>query len=230
MSGAPRVGIIDSGIGVDLYPQLLDGARFKLVPQGVELTALSRDSFGHGSEVARAIALHAPDAHLMAAQVFNSTGTTSAAVVAEALHWLVDAGAQLVNMSFGLREDRDVLRDACDAAHAAGVVMVASVPAQGGVVYPAWYDDVIRVIGDRRCAPGQISELRGVAHFGASTQMVNGSAGGASLAVAHVTGLLAAAFADDAAQLNRDTAMVRLSALASCAQRTQVAERQHAPV
>ncbi len=211
MSAALIVGMIDSGIDAGLRPRLLDGARFAAAADGaVNCLPMTEDRHGHGSEVAGIICAQAPGVRLLVAQVFNEQGRTSAAVVAAALHWLCARGARLVNLSIGLREDRAVLRQACAAAQAGGALLLASVPAQGGVVYPAWYPQVIRVIGDRRCGPGQLTALRGVAHFGASPLRRDATPGGSSLAVAQVTGVLAAAFAADPECLDRDSAIGRL--------------------
>jgi hypothetical protein len=96
-------------------------------------------------------------------------------------------------MSFGLRHDPAVLRHAIAAAQPAGMSLVASVPARGAIVYPGGYAGVIRVSGDARCAPGEISALGGdPADYGACPQDMGGRLGGASFAAAaHVTGLLA---------------------------------------
>jgi hypothetical protein len=72
------------------------------------------------------------------------------------------------------------------------MIVVASVPARGAMVYPGGYAGVIRVSGDARCAPGEISALGGdPADYGACPKDMDGRLGGASFAAAHVTGLLA---------------------------------------
>jgi hypothetical protein len=51
---------------------------------------------------------------------------------------------------------------------------------------------VLRVTGDARCAPGEVSALGGApADYGACPRDLEGASGGASIAAAHVTGLLA---------------------------------------
>ena len=72
------------------------------------------------------------------------------------------------------------------------MILIAAVPARGGVVYPGGYAGVIRVSGDARCAPGEISALGGApADYGACPADVDGRPGGASFAAARLTGLLA---------------------------------------
>jgi hypothetical protein len=178
------VGLLDSGVAAALAAQV-GGAR-------AFVDALAAGPGGHGSALARIILRHAPGAVLFDARVFVERGRTTPEAVAAGLDWLREEGARIVNMSFGLRHDRAVLREAVAAARAAGMILVASVPARGGKVYPGGYPGVIRVSGDARCAPGEISALGGApADYGACPQDADGRYGGASFAAAHVTGLLA---------------------------------------
>jgi hypothetical protein len=126
------------------------------------------------------------------AQVFDARQRTTPELVAAGLDWLRDEGARIVNMSFGLHHDRAVLRHAIVTAQAAGMILVASAPARGAMVYPGGYAGVIRVSGDARCGPDEISALGGdPADYGACPHDADGRLGGASFAAAHVTGLLA---------------------------------------
>ena len=84
------------------------------------------------------------------------------------------------------------MREAVATAQAAGMILIAAAPARGAVIYPGGYAGVIRVCGDARCAPGEISALGGApADYGACPRDMSGRPGGASFAAAHVTGLLA---------------------------------------
>lgn len=162
----------------------------------------------HGTVLAAIIARLAPAVPLLSAQVFDDRAVASASAVAEALDWLVDQGARLVNMSLGLTADRAVLAQACARAVAGGVVLVASVPAIGPLVWPAAYAGVVRVTGDARCRDDELAWLDdGRVHFGACPCPEGRPEGqprvaGASVAAARVTGLLAAiADADPVARL-----------------------------
>jgi hypothetical protein len=182
-----RVGILDSGFAL---PAL--GAR-AFLPRGdggINEDEVENDRFGHGSAVAEIIAGLAPGAALLNAQVFGPGGGTSAAAAAAGLSWLCHEGADIVTLSFGLRADRAVLREAVAAADA---VMLGAAPARGDPVFPSAYPGVLRITGDARCAPGEISHLATQqADFGTCVQGPGGD--GASMAVAHATGLLAAHF------------------------------------
>ena len=115
-----------------------------------------------------------------------------------------------------LRADRDVLRAACAAAEAAGVLLVAASAARGAPVFPAAYPGVLRVSGDARCGPEEVSDLEGEpAHFGASpvASGATGLVGGASFACARVSGMLAAVLAREPG-LGAPAVLARLRALA----------------
>ncbi len=184
-----RVGLLDSGVGAALGGRIVAAARFT----GREL---GPDPVGHGTALARIILHHAPEAALLDARAFGPDLRASPAEVTVALGWLIAINVRLVNLSIGLRDDREVLREAVAAALAQGIILVAATPARGGAVFPAAYPGVLRVTGDARCGPGEVSRLGGTpADYGACPHALDGAPGGASFATAHVTGLLARALA-----------------------------------
>ena len=225
-----KVAVIDSGLSVAVASQLgvcLHGSvAFAADPScgAVCSVAPVADCLGHGTEVTRLVMAAAPAAHLLSAQVFAGHDPVSSAVVAAAIDWAVVRGAQLINLSLGLRADSAVLRQACREAQAAGVLLVGSAPARGGPVYPATYAGVIAVSGDARCAPGQWSLIEctpeGTALIGAcpgaqprdatssAEHRVPGR--GASYAAARITGILAAMLARTPAN-HRDDVLAYLA-------------------
>jgi len=132
--------------------------------------------------------------------VLDHRGVTTAAALAAAIDWSVREGANLIHMSLGLREARQILAKAVAAAVEAGCIIVASTPARGEGTYPARYAGVIRATGDARCQRDEISDLHSKqADFGGCPRYASESAssgrarlGGASLGAAHVTRLLVA--------------------------------------
>lgn len=185
-----RVGIIDTGLHREHWPRLRAGRAFVMGQQGVRSQALEDDHLGHGSVVTRILLEQAPAAELVVAQVFGRRAATTAAQLTAALQWLLEQRVALINCSLGLHADRPALRDACDQAARRGVILCASSPAMGQPVYPASYPGVVAVTGDARCQPGQWSWLQGeMAEFGAAVG--KGSEGGASMACARFSGLLA---------------------------------------
>ncbi|MFP5515079.1 MAG: hypothetical protein ACLGJC_18580 [Alphaproteobacteria bacterium] len=189
-----RIAVIDSGITLPGVP-VADRAAFRLREGtlGMERLPARPDRIGHGSAVAAAVLAQAPAADLIDAQIFHDRITASPAAVAAALRWAVGCGAKLATLSLGLPADRPVLRAAVEEALSHGLLLVAASPARGGPVWPAAYPGVIAATGDARCAPGEVSVLP--AAFGTCPRRTDGDprAGGASLAVGHLAGLLAAA-------------------------------------
>lgn len=200
-----RVAVIDSGLSAEVASSVgctvLDARRFS--DDGANVTAgpALRDPLGHGTAVIEAICAQGSRAELLIAQVFDERGVTTAATIAAALEWAVRAGAGLIHMSLGLREDRAVLAAAIAAALSSGCVLVASAPARGRSTFPAGYPGVVRATGDARCAPGELSVLASAqADFGGCPRLGSGlrspragklvEPAGASVGAAHVSGLI----------------------------------------
>ncbi len=180
-----RVGLLDSGVAEGL-------AQHVVAAEAFTGEALTPDRLGHGTTLAAIVLHHVPQATLYNAQVFGDRRVTAPKVVADGLRWLAEMGVQIVNMSFGLRDDRATLRQAVAAARSTGMILVAAAPARGAAAFPGAYPGVIRVTGDARCEFSEISALAGTpADFGGCPLGLDGRPGGASPATAHVTGLLA---------------------------------------
>ena len=186
------LGLVDSGLGPAAAGRVRAGCSFGLRDGAVEGAPAQADLLGHGSALAEILLQVSPRVSLLNAQVFGARLSCSAAEAAAALVWVVERGARLVNLSFGLREDRAVLRAACDEAQRRGVILVASSPARGDPVYPAAYPGVIRATGDARCSPAEISFLdTPQADFGAHVRCAAGSVAGASVGCARICARLA---------------------------------------
>jgi serine protease len=136
-----RVAVIDSGIDLhhpDLAPRIAAAKSF--------VGGSAQDTRGHGTIVAgiiaadldnsRGIAGLAPSAELLVAKVVADNGTISVEAESRAIHWAVDHGARVLNISLGgLRDPRDPGEDtfsrleqqAVDYAVKHGAVVVAAV-------------------------------------------------------------------------------------------------------
>ena len=186
-----RVGIADSGVSATAGVNVVARADFITAATPPSPREDRRDPAGHGSALAAVIAA-AGEVELLDARIFDASLRTSAAQAAAAIDWLVSEGVQLLNLSFGLREDRAVLREACARAIEAGVVIVASAPARGEPVFPASYPHVLRATGDARCTEGEISWLgTAQADAGGRPRTPCGRVAGASAGCAHVCAALA---------------------------------------
>ncbi len=186
-----RVGIADSGVDGPARASVISRADFGREGQQHEPQEAPRDRAGHGSALAALIAdTHAVE--LLDARIFDAELRASAAQTAAAIDWLVAQGARILNLSFGLREDREVLREACARALSRGVLLVASTPARGAAVFPAAYTGVIRATGDARCAPGETAWLgTAQADAGGAVRTPCGTVAGASAGCAQVSAALA---------------------------------------
>lgn len=190
MRSRVRVGLIDGGVGGAAGDAVVAQRCF------AESVQASAGAFGHGSQIAECVLQHCPSADLLVARVFDHGREAGVDAVLAGLAWLVDQGVQLVNMSFGMGWASPRLARACRAAADAGVVLVASAPARGGISFPAAFEDCIAVSGDARCAPGEVSWLATAgADFGTHPLLDPRGprrGGGASIAAARMSGMLAA--------------------------------------
>lgn len=181
-----RVAIIDSGFDDGL--ESTAGRHFVFENDQVMQNPVIPDNHAHGSALAASVKVLAPECELINAQVFGEKMAASPIAIAAAIGWSVEQGARLINMSFGLPEDREVLRHACERAIKEGVMLFAAAPARGGPVYPSAYPGVLRISGDARLQSGEVSILTagGQADYGGCVVP-----GGASFAVAQIVGLSA---------------------------------------
>jgi subtilisin family serine protease len=183
------VAVLDSGVDSthpDLTGQVLPGADFV---DGS--TDGRRDFVGHGTTVAGLIAGHnddsggvagiAPESKILPVRVLDKENKyDDATVVANGLHWAVDHGAKVVNISLGGGARSDALAAALTYASAHDVVVVActgNVTAGANsteVWYPAREAGVVAVAG----LSGAETTTGGIA-AGTGTTAGGGAGGGA---------------------------------------------------
>ncbi|MCF6215852.1 MAG: S8 family serine peptidase [Emcibacter sp.] len=191
----PRLGLVDSGLSEGQERYVVAGRAFF----ANTTEPMMPDTLGHGTAVCDVILHYAPKLALYNAQVFDGRGVTTAASVAAALDWLVQEKVSMINLSLGLREDREILKEACAKAVAAGIILIAASPAQGKATYPSAYPGVIRATGDARCAVGEISfldsaqaDFGGCARLDQARHTGRSNIGGSSIGTAHVCGQIVA--------------------------------------
>ena len=109
------IGVVDTGVDLtheDLAVKVAGSAN--CIGSGGNPSAChgtAQDDMGHGTHVSgiaaavtgngRGIAGMAPDARLLVAKVLDSNGTGSTADINAGIHWVVDHGARVVNLSLG---------------------------------------------------------------------------------------------------------------------------------
>lgn len=188
-----RVGIVDSGFCQDVpwANRVLESAAIVTHEGDLFLDEAKPDVLGHGSAVLQVIAENAPNVDFVLAQVFRDRLTATPSQIAAAIEWLVEQKVDLITLSLGLRNDREILRLACQEALGKGVLILASTPAKGDPVYPAAYPGVFRMTGDARCQKNEISCLKTqYADFGGYVKAQNGVVG-ASAGCAYMAGHIA---------------------------------------
>ncbi|HZT41055.1 MAG TPA: S8 family peptidase [Chthonomonadaceae bacterium] len=118
---------------------------------------MPNDDNGHGTHVAGTIAEStdnnegvaglAFEATIMPLKVLSASGGGRSDVIAEAIRWAADHGANVINMSLGGPFPDKVMQSACEYAHQKGVTIVCAAGNSGreGVGYPAAFKDCIAV-------------------------------------------------------------------------------------
>jgi len=189
---AIKVGIVDSGFAPHQTEWISESAAFILQKDALWQSDSESDQLAHGTKIIDVIHHCAPNAKILVAQVFQERFTTTALQVAAAINWLTEQRVDVINLSLGLRTDREELREAIAAAVETGILLCASSPAKGDPVYPSAYPGVLRTTGDARCDQTQWSLLTTqYADFGAHVRCLEGSIAGASIGTAYMCGHIA---------------------------------------
>ena len=155
-----NVAIIDTGIDYG-HPDLDDN--YKSGYDFVNGDNDPMDDHGHGTHCAGIIAAEdndqgvigvAPEAFLYAVKVLDSGGSGYLSNVVAGIEWAIENNIDIISMSLGTNYDYQTLREACDKAYAAGIILVAAAGndyserrgrERDTVDYPARYDSVIAV-------------------------------------------------------------------------------------
>jgi subtilisin family serine protease len=97
------------------------------------------ESTGHGTHVAGLSLLVAPDTRIMPVRALDSDGMGDAFSVAEAILFVVENGANVINLSLGTTGESDLLEEVTEQAAHSGVLVVAAAGNLGTSqeVYPA---------------------------------------------------------------------------------------------
>ncbi len=149
------IAVIDSGLvsgHEDInYENIISGQNFN-----ADALSYSTDNTGHGSFIVGVMAAQlnngkglagiSPSTKIMPLRCFNSDGASVSTVIA-AIDYAIAQQVDIINMSFGTSYYSTYLRDACDRAAAAGIILTAAVGNMGGsgLMYPAAFDSVIGV-------------------------------------------------------------------------------------
>jgi len=148
------VAIIDTGCDLthpDLVSNLVEGKNF------VEPNMPPEDSSNHGTHIAGILAANnddfgvvgvSPKTKIMPLKVLNSYGIGTPDAIAEAIHYAVDNGADLISMSLGARNPIQKVYDAIVYANSKKVTCFVAAGNAGSskqLLYPAAYSECISI-------------------------------------------------------------------------------------
>ncbi|MCF6209192.1 MAG: S8 family peptidase [Gammaproteobacteria bacterium] len=156
----------------------------------------------------------APEVSLYAVKALDGGGFGTLGTIVASIQWAVENDMDIINLSLaGI--DSQILQEACDAAYAAGVLIIAAAGNTFGAAaaFPGAYDSVIAVTGtdpaDQRGFYTPIDPAIELAAPGLgirSTAQYNGyiEQSGTSQSAAHVTGTAALVMAAGVGDVNSD--------------------------
>ncbi len=142
------IAVVDTGVQTnhpDLAGQVTNGPDFSggglLAGHGTHVTGIAAAADNQQGGVGGA-----PGAHVVSVRVLNSSGAGSASAVAQGIHWAVDNGADVVNLSLGGAADA-AMQEAVGYAVTHDVLVVAAAGNSGSCapLYPAAYPGAIAV-------------------------------------------------------------------------------------
>lgn len=150
-----NVAVIDSGCNahVDLNDNLAGGYNYTDKSKSNDFS----DNVGHGTHVTGIIAAQmngigivgaAPKANIYALKCVDKYVSAGTDILATAIYDAVDKyNCRVINLSLGIKLDKNVIYDAVKYAYEKGVIIVAAVGNDGNdtIYYPAGYDEVIGV-------------------------------------------------------------------------------------
>jgi subtilisin family serine protease len=102
-------------------------------------------AYSHGTLCAGIIAVVAPDSMIMPLRVFDDQGSADLFVIAKAIRYAAQQGAQVINMSFGTFENSQAIKSSISFAQSKNIMLVASAGNNNTVApqYPAAYSGVL---------------------------------------------------------------------------------------
>ena len=124
-----RVAVLDTGAQLN-HPALKDNfyrtKKYDFVDDDTNPSEAAGTLRGHGTHVAGIVDLVAPKARIMPLRVLDAEGSGNAFVIAEAVRYAQNAGADVINLSLGSQAGSELLQDVIGEAVENGVVVVAA--------------------------------------------------------------------------------------------------------
>lgn len=209
MGSSIKIGVVDTGVDFghpDLRPSLAHGINL------LRRYSLPHDDNGHGTHIVGTIAASnqrqgimgvAPRTTIYPVKAFDRHGIAHISDIILGIHWCIDNGMDIINMSFGMKSRNILLFNAIRQAYRAGILVVAS-SGNDGIVklidYPARFLQTISVgaTSRNRTISSFSNQGKGIDIFAPGERIFSTWPGGrynelsgTSMAAAHVTGTLA---------------------------------------
>lgn len=159
-----KVAVLDTGIDYN-HPDLKDNYRggYNFVYDNDDPFDDSMSAYvptGHGTHVAGIIGARnngtgvvgvAPEVSLYAVKVLNAGLAGDVSDIIAGIEWAINNNVQIISMSIGSNLYSEALREACDRAAQAGIILVAAAGNfnNSSIEYPAAFDSVIAVTATR---------------------------------------------------------------------------------
>ncbi len=151
------VAVLDSGVDAS-DPRLagaeVSGWRIQLSATGhAAIGGDFTDENGHGTDIAAAVRVTAPDARIVAVKILDARLRTNADLMVAGIETAFRNGAQVINLSLGTPNmgRAALLRDVCAMAVEAGSVVVAAAHPGGERAYPADLPETVGVATHPDC-------------------------------------------------------------------------------
>lgn len=143
------VAVLDTGVSFS-HPQLsgvLLPGRDLVADDALPEEEGDGIAWGHGTHITGIIVRIAPESKVLPVRVLDPNGRGDSFIVAYAIEWAVQQGADVINLSLGTPYDSNVLQAAIDYAEAHGVIVVAAAGNDGNdkSQYPAAYSKTVAV-------------------------------------------------------------------------------------
>lgn len=139
-----KIAVLDSGI--DKNHKILKG-KIKDEYNAIDESEPAIDEIGHGTAVSGVIVTESPEVELYSVKVLDNRGKGTAEDFVKGIEWSIEKGVDIINLSFGISKDKQILKDSINRAIDSGIIIVSAAGNTygGDVDFPAMYEKVISV-------------------------------------------------------------------------------------
>src|SRR5262245_54151283 len=153
-----KVAVIDSGVDADHPAVGRSDGYVQISEAGEEMVyepGPHPDSYGHGTACSGIIRAAAPDCEIYSVKVLGAGLRGRGMVFAGGLHWAIENGMQVCNLSLGTtkKDYFTILHELADLAYFRGIVLVTAANNMPVPSFPSVYASVISVAAHETTDP-----------------------------------------------------------------------------